>query len=217
MTTERGKRSRLVNFKFESPQTDEHLTIDDMDNILKAISFVRREIGINRDSINIVVHDKQSGVSGAAVFVALLLALEDMDDKTSQPDAVTDGPLKTSKEINTLEVFNIIDALHKKRMKMVRNQDDYALIFKALQHYAQNWKIFQSILEMKTDPSDSKKKYPFLPIVPQKDKYVLEDGSPDGSYDENILGLPYGSMESEQCDFSKSSSTTTNDPTYHNL
>ena len=219
LTTERGKTSRLVHLCLETLHDDGKLTLDDLDNILKTISFVRREIGIKRDSINIVAHDDQGGVSGAAVFVALLHALEDMDDKSVQSESGTEGPLKASKETNTLDVFSIVDELRKKRMKMVCNQEDYVLIFKAMQRYAQNWRVFQSILEMKNDPKvNAKKKDPYLPMAPLEVEYVLADGSDEvESSDENILGASYESMELEPFDASKLGPPTTTDPSYLTL
>ena len=101
---------------------------------------------------------------------------------------------------------------------MVCNQEDYILIFKAMQRYAQNWRVFQSILEMKTDPTSAKKKDPYLPMAPLEVEYVLADGSDDeGSSEENILGSPYESMELEPFDASKLGPPTTTDPSYLTL
>ena len=214
LTTERGKTSRLVHFRFESQQTNGMLNLDEIDNILKVIAYVRRSIGIKRDSINIAAHDEHGGGSAAAVFIALLRGLEDMDDKTSAPDAGVVGPLKASKETNTLDVFNIVAELRKKRMKMIGNHDDYVLIFKSLQRYAENWRVFQSILEMKTEPTSEMKKDPPLPMASIEVEYVLEHGSAKGSEDENILGSPYGSMELEPLDSDKPDLPTTNEGYY---
>lgn len=214
MTTERGKTSRLSHFRFQSQQPDGHLTLDDIDNLLKTISYVRRQIGIKRDSINIAVSDEHGGVSAAAVFIALLYALEDLDDKTSQPDAGIEGPLNVSKETATLDVFEIVNELRKKRMKMVCRHDDYLLIFKAVQRYAQNCRMFQSILEMKNSETNAGMNGAYLPMVPGQHGYVLEDSSVEGSMDGVKV---YDSMEFEPSDSTKLSPYASKDPDYLTL
>ena len=183
-------------------------------NLLKTISYVRREIGIKRDSINIAVNDEHGGVSAAAVFIALLYALEDLDDRTSQPDAGIEGPLKVSKETATLDVFKFVNELRKKRMKMVCRHDDYLLIFKAVQRYAQNYRMFQSILEMKNSETDAGMNGAYLPMVPGQHGYVLEDSSVEGSMDGVKV---YDSMEFEPYDSTKLSPYASKDPDYLTL
>ena len=97
---------------------------------------------------------------------------------------------------------------------MVCRHDDYLLIFKAVQRYAQNWRMFQSILEMKNSETDAGMNGAYLPMAPGKHGYVLEDSSVEGSMDGVKV---YDSMEFEPYDPTKLSPYASNDPEYLTL
>ena len=111
--------------------------------LLTAITLIRKEIGTNRDSVNIVLQDDYSGSSGAAVFLALLEMLESIDDAITKPNI---EPNRIKGEIN---VFNVVSELRKKRAKMIMNYEQYQLLFKALVFYSKHKNEFDAILKDK--------------------------------------------------------------------
>ena len=98
-----------------------NISDENIRQLLTAITLIRKEIGTNRDSVNMVLQDDFSGSSGAAVFLALLEMLESIDDAITKPSI---EPNRIKGEIN---VFNVVSELRKKRAKMIMNYEQYQL------------------------------------------------------------------------------------------
>ena len=119
-------------------------------SFLAAITHMRKEIGKKHDTLTIMSHDGNGGIDGASAFVVLFRLLEDVDfalrgTKLQQGQQTADA----SESIN---IFETIKELRKKRARMVHSFATYEFLFSTLAFYASNKNQFDEMLT-KIDPS----------------------------------------------------------------
>ena len=120
--------------------------IDSMDRILKTVTCIRQELAIYRENLTMIVHDNNNGVSEAAILIALLFILEDIDEAFERNARCDMG-------LGRINVFKIVDELRGKRMNMVDTFEAYNFIYKAVAHYGQNKSKYAGLLRF--DPNES--------------------------------------------------------------
>ena len=146
--TKRGRVKRLVYYHLLW-SASKHPSNDDLEKMSKAITFVRREMDTSKDTINMLVHDDNGGVSQAAIFVALLSVFEEIDEASLTPGSA--NTIRVKQEDQTLDIFGVVDNLRSKRMKMISCSDEYKFLYKAAIYYAQNKARFDDLLKTKDE------------------------------------------------------------------
>ena len=87
----------------------------------------------------ISLQDEESGVSEAAVFVALLTLLEQVDE-------VLLSKSKCDEDDQTIDIFKTVNELRSKRMQMVKTLNEYQFIYQAVEHYAKHKMHYDRLL-----------------------------------------------------------------------
>ena len=125
LSKERSKTRRLVFLQLQGWKNSKELSDVMVQNMLTTITQARKDIGNTHETMTLLVHDDPGGVGGAAVFVALLRLLEQIDDAVtaakSHGGKLEDGYL-------TIAVLRTIHGLRCKRMVMIQNLDQYTLL-----------------------------------------------------------------------------------------
>ena len=68
---------RLIHFKLQEFSLQSNEAID---RILRTITYIRKDMTTNRQQLIMLIQDEKEGVSEAAIFVALLILLEQFDE-----------------------------------------------------------------------------------------------------------------------------------------
>ena len=116
-----------------------------VEQILTAITYLRKELGNDQQKIILSVQDDKNGVAEAAVFVGLLTLLEEIDE------AFTDLE-KYGEEVYYIDIFKTVNELRTKRMQMVHSFEEYKFIYKAISFYTQNKRRFDTMLTQRSSP-----------------------------------------------------------------
>ena len=112
---------------------------EDREKLLSAISLMRKLIGKDKTTMNMVVQDSSGGVGGAAVFVILLQLLEAID--VSIDNANADGELSFD-AMTSLNILQAVNVMRKKRAKLVNTLAKYRFMCDCLVDYAQEKSYF---------------------------------------------------------------------------
>jgi hypothetical protein len=140
-------------------------------------------MNVEKDSLKLVAHDGDGGVSGASVFVALYDLLQRVDE--SLPcDNTSNG--KWSVDENTqLDVFTAVNTLRRERASMVNNYANYKLLFMCLEHYGRNWRMLSdsSGTKSKSVPAATTKE---VITSEKRDKKKIKSPRNEINVDENI-------------------------------
>ena len=139
-TTKRLTQIELKDFSLSSD--------DSIDRILKTVTCIRQELDICRENLTMIVHDNNNGVSEAAIVIALLFILEDLDEALESCDS---NDVRSER----IDIFKVVDELRGKRLKMVDTFQAYDFIYKAVAHYGQNKSKYDELLKFHSDESDS--------------------------------------------------------------
>ena len=153
---------------FSGWELEGNISEETIRQLLTAVTLVREEIGTNKDSVNLVLHDNDSGSSGAAVFLALQELLETIDDSLTAPELQLDS---IKGQVN---IFEVVSNLRKKRAKMIKSYEQYQLLFKALVFYSKHKNEFDSILKDKRGTRTSSEPHR-EDEDPYADSYLLYD------------------------------------------
>ena len=97
-----------------------------------------------------LVHDDKGGISGAAVFVALLDLLQKVDEAMLPPDSQLEW-VQQEEVIDTLNIFSVVNGLRIARGKMIRNFEEYVFWFRAVVYYAQRKSEYAMIISPNPD------------------------------------------------------------------
>ena len=140
----KGSSSQIVRFlTFSGWAMKGTISDETIRQLLVSLSLFRKEIGNNRENVNLVLQDEFSGSSGAAVFIALLELLEKIDD--CYIDCNTQhGVFK-----GEISIFELVRDLRNKRAKMIHSYEEYQLLYRALIQYSQNKQEYDEILRHK--------------------------------------------------------------------
>ena len=124
-------------------------------NFLSAITHLRKEIGKKNDTFTIMAIDRSGGIDGASACIVLFRLLEDMDyglrGTTSQQHQTADI------HSETINVFDTIKEMRKKRAYMIHSFATYEFLFDTLAFYARNKKMFDEML-MEIDAKEKSQK-----------------------------------------------------------
>ena len=140
---------KITLFDLINWPTRELTTSEETKDLLSAICLIRKHMGVEKDSLKLVAHDGDGGVSGASVFVALYDLLQRVDE--SLPcDNTSNG--KCSVDENTqLNVVTAVNTLRRDRASMVNNYANYKLLFMCLEHYGRNWRMLSDSAGTKSE------------------------------------------------------------------
>ena len=136
------KPKKVTFLRMTGWPSKEDLTEKTVSQILTTIAVVRKEVGKGQEYVTILAHDDQGGISGAAVFVTLYDLLQIVDTAILTKKVNTDQ----SKDDQTLNIYDFVRELRKKRDNMIKDFDEYTFLFKALIYYAQNKSDFDKLL-----------------------------------------------------------------------
>ena len=117
-------------------------TNDCRDKFLSAISLMRKMIGKDKTTTNMVVQDGNGGVGGAAVFVVLLKLFQAVDE--SIDNANPEGELSEDKKM-VLNVFETVNCMRKKREKLVHTFAEYLFMIECLLDYVKEKPHFDNL------------------------------------------------------------------------
>ena len=109
---------------------------------LSAISLMRKMIGKDNTTTNMIVQDAIGGVGGAAVFVILLKLLQAVDE--SIDNATPDGEL-SDYQMTILNVFETVNCMRKKRAKLVSSFAEYLFMIECLLDYVNEKQYFNKL------------------------------------------------------------------------
>lgn len=104
---------------------------DDTGNLLRSICVIRKDIGLKKNFITIMVQDEKGGPNGADVFVTLYQLLEKFDEALSLLEYSPNGEQR-------INVFQTVDNIKKMRMKMISTYELYKYVHQCLGTYFQN-------------------------------------------------------------------------------
>ena len=117
-------------------------TVEDRNNLVSAIILLRKVVGKDMTTANMVVQDANGGVGGAAVFIVLLKLLQAVDKSIDNADV--DGQL-SSGEITNLNVFQTVNIMRKRRAKLVSTLAEYRFMTDCLLRYVQDKPHFDNL------------------------------------------------------------------------
>ena len=137
---ERSRTNKLVKLELNEFSLQ---SSDAIDRILRTITYVRKEMTTNRQQLIMLVQDENEGVSAAAIFVALLILLEKIDDAFVTMDSHKDD--KTA----FIDIFKTVNELRSKRMQMVQTFEDYQFLYQSVAYYVQNKNHYDELLMSK--------------------------------------------------------------------
>ena len=131
---------RLIQFEVKEFSIQSN---DAIERILRAVTYVRKEMTIDRQQLILLIQDENNGVSDAAIFVALLILLEEIDEAylVLRNDKNQDRPF--------INMFERVNDLRSKRMQMVQTFDEYQFLFRSLVFYAQKKICYDRLLKSK--------------------------------------------------------------------
>ena len=99
-------------------------------------------MNINRQNMIILVQDENEGVSEAAIFAALLVLLESIDEALVNISRIDENDAY-------IDIFQTVNKLRSNRMQMVQNFDEYQFLYKSTLYYAQNKIRYDNVLMSK--------------------------------------------------------------------
>ena len=103
---------------------------------------MRRMIGKDKTTTNLVVQDANGGVGGAAVFIILLKLLQAVDESIDNSDV--DGEL-SSDAMTSLNVFQTVNVMRKKRAKLIKTLEQYTFMNDCLLDYVHDKPYFDNL------------------------------------------------------------------------
>ena len=136
LSMERCRTNRLVHFELKDFSLQSKDAIEQM---LTTIVHIRKEMGIHRQKLIISIQDEESGVSEAAIFVALLTLLEQVDEALLSQS-------KSDEDDQTIDIFKTVNELRSKRMQMVKTFNEYQFIYQAVDYYVKNKTRYDGLL-----------------------------------------------------------------------
>ena len=131
---QRDRTNKVIYYRFTGWNGSEELSEKTAQNMLTAITQIRNEIGVKQDMMTMLVHDEEGGASGASAFVCLWHLLEKVDNGMFARNYDSGK----SKEGDIYIIYEIVDNLRSKRIKMIRCLKEYSLLFQSLVHYVQH-------------------------------------------------------------------------------
>ena len=176
LSKHRDRTERLIHLQFKEWSTPSEFSETMIVKMLTALTQSRKEIGNNQDMTTMLVHDEQGGKVGAAVFVALLYLLEEIDDAVM---AAKSHVGKLEEEDFTINIFETVNNLRSKRMGMIENLGEYTFLHQALIFYMKNKGKFDDLLKQQQEYLSSQ--YSIPPELEQQingeveEEYVLHN------------------------------------------
>ena len=200
LSVERLQTKRLIQFELQEFTIQSSNAIN---RILRAITYIRKEMTINQQQMIMLVQDENEGVSEAAIFVALLILLEKLDESSMSLDKnLEDSPA-------VVDIFETVNKLRSRRMQMVQTFDEYQFLYHSLTMYAKNKTSFDKLLmskkvasshsnvgnfEIKTSKGEVDDSYHLQPIVAQRALRKVKHS--DNTYEKRTV-LPKKKSESQ--------------------
>ena len=117
-------------------------TVEDRNTFVSSIILLRKVMGKDMTTTNMVVQDANGGVGGAAVFIILLKLLQAVDESIENADA--EGQLSSS-TITNLNVFQTVNIMRKRRAKLVSTLAEYRFMTDCLLRYIQDKPHFDNL------------------------------------------------------------------------
>ena len=188
LSTDLGNPKKLVYYQFDWSVGDGY-SKDNVRCMLKALSYIRREIGTQRDFVNLLVHDEHSGASEASIFTALLYLIEKIDE--SMMGSKSNCRMEENKN-QTIDIFDVVSNLRSKRMKMINCHDEYTFLFKAISAYAQNKIFFDAVL---TSKDGVKRANDAITNLPGSDAEYVIHGQNDNEYFDGYKVYDYSGVQ----------------------
>ena len=172
VSTERGKTNKFVYFELSGFYVNNKQAID---QVLRTITTIRNELKCSREHAMMVIHDDHSGVSEAAIFAVLFDLLEQLDDALLHTNRQCD-------KNQNLDVFNAVNDLRKKRMKMVQSFEEYRFVHDVLMYYAKHKASYDELLRSLRSTGIKKEGYldyeTYFPSAPREelpDSYLIDE------------------------------------------
>ena len=126
---------------------------ENSNNFLAAITHMRKEIGKKHDTLMVMSNDENGGIGGASAFLVLFRLLEEVDFALRGTNLQQGQQAANASE--TINIFETIKELRKKRARMVHSFATYDFLFNTLAFYASNKNQFDEMLT-KTDATGSR-------------------------------------------------------------
>lgn len=136
-----------VCFEFAKWPKEEITSSEETKDLIEGIFIVRKEFNLEKSSLKIFLHDSESGLGGAAVFLSLYDFLQKIDESFNENDE-----LKQS--AGSIDVFDTVNALRRDRAYMINNYSTYKLLFYCLEYYGYSRGLLRQ-LHSKPMPSKS--------------------------------------------------------------
>ena len=174
---EKDKTLSVVFYRFDGWNGSKLSTDEMVQHMLTAITVFRKEMGNRRDMITTLLHDEVGGTSGASVFVSLLYLLEQVDDLMI---ARASKHGETTKDSNMcINIFEVVDNMRSKRMKMINTHEEYSFLFQAIIYYVEHKDKYDAKLKKQIDiPSHLSNVNGFASPIPHdiiEAEYVLPE------------------------------------------
>ena len=138
-------RHKLVHFDFTAWQLNELSSSEETRDLLTALCLIRKEMGLEKDRLKVLVHDPEGGIGGAAVFVALYELIQMVDESFNSENRLK----RPGEGCTKLEIFKIVNHMRNDRANMVNTYGYYKLLFMCLEHYVQNKSHFDHLVPKK--------------------------------------------------------------------
>ena len=167
----------LKYFRFKGWPASGCLNSDTIRKILTTISLIRNEIGVDKSTVNMVVHDDHGGSSAAAIFISLLFLLEQIDGAMLS-DCISGGKRKNSQSV---DIFQTVNSLRKKRMKMIKSMEEYKFLYQCTMYYVHHKQDYDELIKPKEDKTVN------TSIVNQKPVDSLAHAKTDAESNDDIL------------------------------
>ena len=123
----------ILNFPREGVSS-----IEETNSLLSALCLIRNLLKQKNNSLKLLVHDDEAGVSGGAVFVALYDLLQKIDENVNENH-------QPKKSAEALSIFQVVDGLRKDRVMMVNTFHIYKLLYFCLSQYGKNKEHFDNL------------------------------------------------------------------------
>ena len=144
LSKHRDRTERLIHLQLKVWKTSAELSETMMQKMLTTLTQARKEVGNGQEMTTILVHDEKGGTGAAAVFVALLYLLEEVDDAVA---AAKSHVGKLEEEDFTINIYETVNNLRSKRMGMIQSLGEYTFLHHALICYMKNKGKFDDLLK----------------------------------------------------------------------
>ena len=142
LSAARCRTNRLIHYELREFSIE---TNEAFEKILTAITYLRKEMNNEQQKMILSIQDDENGVAEAAVFVALLALLEQIDESFA-------GVVEDDDDGHCIDIFKTVNDLRTKRMQMVHSFEEYNFIYKAISFYTQHKRRFDTMLNQRSTP-----------------------------------------------------------------